>query len=136
MIPIPETPTTNYLQPKKAEGICGLAAVTNALEAVHYKDMEQFIRVLAGQRGLNAGDEIKLYKQMASIYWDFNTPVALKIEYPYFRWISCLLVHQLSLQDLAAMVRQGRSLDDEMKMLMERTGEKSFVAVVRLAPVD
>ena len=52
MIPFPETPTSNYLMPKEAEGVCCLAAITNALEAVHYKTMEDFILVLAGQRGL------------------------------------------------------------------------------------
>ena len=129
MVPFPETPTSNYLMPKEGDGVCALVAITNVLEYPPFKNMKDFILVLAGQRGLNRELEVKLYQQLGSLYRDFKTPVALKFDHPKFRWYSCLLVHRLPFQALDAMVKEGRSLNEEMEMLMERTGDKSYVLV-------
>ena len=58
----PKIPTTNYIQPLEAVGVCALASLTSACESVQYQTIATFIRVIATQKGLKAEDEIKLYQ--------------------------------------------------------------------------
>ena len=55
-------PTTNYIKPNAAIGTCALNAITNAMEAVQYRTMAEFIKVLAISRGIGANNQIMLYQ--------------------------------------------------------------------------
>ena len=57
----PVNPTMDYIQGKPAYGSCSLAAITNACEAVQYKSMQEFISMIAIQRGMKSEDEVMLY---------------------------------------------------------------------------
>jgi hypothetical protein len=70
------------------------------------------------------------------MFWDFKVALLMKMDHPYFRWYSCQLVHHLSYEGLSAMTQLGRTLNDEMEMLRKATGQKSYIAVVKLMPLD
>ena len=58
----------------------------------------------------------------------------MKMDHPLFRWYSCQLVHHLRYQDLTALAKLGRTINDEMEMLRQTTGQKTYIAIVKLMP--
>ena len=98
--------------------------------------MAEFIKVLSISRGFDTDSQVKLYKQLGSIFFDFRVPIIMKEDHPWFLWYSCLIIDHFSFQEIEGMFRDGITLDQRMKELMEKSGQKSYIALVNLMPVD
>ena len=60
----------------------------------------------------------------------------MKEVHPEFIWYACKIIDHLSFEALGVMLIDKVSLDSKMKQLYKISGLKSYIAVVKLIPID